>query len=116
MVDIIGIVLILQPIVTWLPLAFLTGYFAEMNEIQTASLIFTIHYLCLVVWEIIYDVVLAYFWYKLMSVIKDYIKLLEHRHLSSGIADYKHVDNIRKGTRNVGFFLKTIFFNIIIIN
>ncbi|RIA99654.1 hypothetical protein C1645_746818 [Glomus cerebriforme] len=113
-VDMIGIILFLLPIVTWLPLASLTGHFAELNDIKTANLYFTAHFLALVVWEIIYISVLAYFWYKLMSVIKSYIKVMEERHISSGTTDNgSYVESIKKSTRNITVPVMAIFFGLL---
>ncbi|RIA93896.1 hypothetical protein C1645_818757 [Glomus cerebriforme] len=101
LVDIIGIILFLQPIITWFPLAILTGRFAEMNDIETANFYFKLHYLAFVVWEIIYLMVLAYFYYKLMIVIRSYVKILEERYSSLGTIDNGHLENIKKGSRNI---------------
>jgi hypothetical protein len=99
-VDIIGILLFLLPI-GWYPLASLTGESADRNDIETANYYYSAHYIALVVWEIIYSTVLIYFWYKLMSVIKSYIKVIEDRHIHSGITNSSQVESIRKSARNV---------------
>ncbi|RIA91614.1 hypothetical protein C1645_821853 [Glomus cerebriforme] len=81
LVDMIGIILFFLAIITEVPLASLT-----------------------VVWQIIYLAALAYFYYKLMIVIKYYIKILEERYGSSGTTDDNddnQIEKVRKCTRNI---------------
>ena len=101
LVDTIGIVLFMLPICTWLPLAYLTGYFAEINNPGLANIFFTVHYLAFAVWGILYLMALICFWYKLKSVIEGYIKVLEERYVSSGAADKSCIECIKKGARDV---------------
>ncbi|RIA91613.1 hypothetical protein C1645_821852 [Glomus cerebriforme] len=102
LVDMIGIILFFLPIVAGVPLASLTGYFAEMNDIKMANLFFKLYYLFDVVWQMSYLVVLAYFYYKLMIVIRRYVKILEERG-SSDVVDDDQIEKVKKCTRNITF-------------
>lgn len=101
LVDIIGILLFLLPMVAWFPLSSLTGEYADRNDIEAANYYFAAKYIAIVIWEVIYSLVLIYFWYKLMSVIKSYIKVIEDRNISSGVTSSGQVQSIKKSARNV---------------
>ncbi|GET04276.1 hypothetical protein GLOIN_2v1573083 [Rhizophagus clarus] len=113
LVDIIGLILFSLPIFAWFPLASLTGESADMNDIEGANYYYRAHYLAFVAWEIIYVVVLVYFWYKLMSVIKSYIKVIEERHISSGISNGSQVQTIKKSARNITAPVIALFFGLL---
>ncbi|CAG8623415.1 15379_t:CDS:2 [Funneliformis caledonium] len=108
MVDIIGIILFIQPIISWLPLASITGYYAELNDIKMANILFMAYYLAYVLWEIAYIVILAYFWFKLMSIIKHHLKILEQHDPNS-----KQVRGIKQGTKNLTIPVMAIFFGLL---
>ncbi|CAI2163175.1 4164_t:CDS:2 [Funneliformis geosporum] len=109
MVDAIGIILFLQPIISWLPLASLTGHYAELNDIEMANTLFMAHYLAYVFWEIMYIMVLAYFWFRLMSVIKNHLMVLEQHD-----SNKKQVRGIKRGTKNLTIPVMAIFFGLLL--
>ncbi|CAG8507992.1 13390_t:CDS:2 [Funneliformis caledonium] len=82
--DIVGIVLFFEPLVTLIPLASIAGHYAGMNDVKLANTYYVAHYLA---WEIIYLTVLAYYWYKFTSMIKEHIKVLEEREALSNISN-----------------------------
>ncbi|RIA91618.1 hypothetical protein C1645_821859 [Glomus cerebriforme] len=101
LVDIIGIILSLLPMITGFLIAFLTGHFAEIDNIQMANLFFRLNYLFEIVWQISYLTTLAYLYYKLMIVIKYYVKILEGRRGTSEITDENQLKKAKKCTKNV---------------
>lgn len=101
------------PIVAWFPLASLTGDYADRNDIEAANYYYAAHYIAFVIWEVIYVLVLTYFWYKLMAVIKSYIKVIEDRHISSGITNNSQVESIKKSARNVIIVLYVYYISFI---
>ncbi|CAB4477501.1 hypothetical protein RhiirA5_496789 [Rhizophagus irregularis] len=109
LVDIIGILLFLLPIFAWFPLSSLTGEYADRNDIEAANYYFAAKYIAIVIWEVIYSLVLIYFWYKLMSVIKSYIKVIEDRNISSGVTSSGQVQSIKKSARNITTPVMAIF-------
>ena len=82
-------------------MAILTGHYVEMKDFRMANHLFAIRFLSFVAWQILYSLVVAYFWYKLMAVIKGYVKVLEERCVSSGTTDSSYVESIKRGTRSV---------------
>ncbi|RIA91612.1 hypothetical protein C1645_736983 [Glomus cerebriforme] len=77
LVDIIGIILFFLPMIVGFPIALLT------------------------VEQMIYLVVLAYFYYKLMIVINSYVKMLEERNISSSTIDDGQLEKVKKCTKNI---------------
>ncbi|CAG8537291.1 5801_t:CDS:2 [Funneliformis mosseae] len=111
-VDIVGILLFFEPLVTLIPLASLAGHYAEMNDVKLANTYYVAHYLAWVAWEITYLTVLAYYWYRLTSIIKEHIKVLEERE-ASGVASNSHIEHIKRGTRNLTIPVMAIVFGLL---
>ncbi|CAI2163177.1 4165_t:CDS:2 [Funneliformis geosporum] len=99
LVDIVGIILFFEPLVTLFPLAYLAGHYAEIDDLKMANAFYSAHYFAWVAWEITYLTVLAYYWYRLTSIIKKHIKVLEERE-STGVVSNNHIQSIKRGTRN----------------
>ncbi|CAB4397147.1 unnamed protein product [Rhizophagus irregularis] len=85
--DIIGFLLLISPISTLLPLAWITGHYVDINDLDKANSTRRIHNLVWVIWVMIFLISLIYNWYKLFIIIWNHIKALKRKEIVSGTSD-----------------------------
>ncbi|CAI2163179.1 1672_t:CDS:2 [Funneliformis geosporum] len=108
LVDIVGIILFFEPLITLFPLASLAGHYAEMNDIKMTNILYNTHYIAWAVWEITYITVLLYYWYRLTSIIKDHLKVLEEND-----SNRNQIKIIKRGTRKLTIPVMAIAFGLL---
>ncbi|GBC07113.1 hypothetical protein RclHR1_07260004 [Rhizophagus clarus] len=78
--DFIGILFIIHPYITFIPLVVLSGYYSDINDFDNAIRYFKAHYICWIVFAILYIILLSYLYYKLINVINCQIKNIENNY------------------------------------
>ncbi|GBC03649.1 hypothetical protein RclHR1_05230011 [Rhizophagus clarus] len=86
-VDILGFLLLILPISTLFPFAWMTGHYVDTNDLEKANSIRRIHNLIWVIWLLIFLISLIYNWYKLFIIIWNHIKELKRKEIVSGTSD-----------------------------
>jgi hypothetical protein len=76
--DIIGIIFIIHPYITFIPIVALSGYYSDINDFENARFYFKAHYICWTVIAILYIALLSYLYYRLIYVINYQIKNIKH--------------------------------------
>ncbi|CAG8516104.1 3624_t:CDS:2 [Ambispora leptoticha] len=99
--DIWGLILMFGPFSCCVPLAILTGYYADLNDIEKANKYFKIHYLVHSFWFGIYTLTIIIFWYMLNSVLNAHIKELKEK-------DWK-MKQAKRACRNVTNIVQGVF-------
>ncbi|CAG8455800.1 8940_t:CDS:2 [Paraglomus occultum] len=80
MLDIISVSVILGPLVSVLPIAYLTGHLADNNNFKSANNILKLQYFLIGIWDLGYTISTILVWYKLNNVLRDYSKSLREIH------------------------------------
>ncbi|KAF0526966.1 hypothetical protein F8M41_013847 [Gigaspora margarita] len=73
--DITCIFFVLLPILIFIPIAGLTGYFADIGDIKTANKLFMIQYLAWLIFGIFYVLVIITFWSRFIAILNDMANL-----------------------------------------
>ncbi|CAJ0750536.1 19529_t:CDS:1, partial [Entrophospora sp. SA101] len=66
--------LLIAPLTTLLPLAALTGHYADQNDLEMAMMFHRSHYFIWVVWGLVLLILIALSWFKLTSTVLKNIK------------------------------------------
>ncbi|CAG8588497.1 9244_t:CDS:2, partial [Acaulospora morrowiae] len=112
LVDVTGFFVLIAPVATMLPLAYLTGHYAD-RESAYALQLSNIHSFVWIVWVIIFLGSAIFFWYKLMVVIWDEINELKRKGESDGSDVQPRIITLRRAARNL--FLVKISLAIVVI-
>ncbi|RIB28294.1 hypothetical protein C2G38_1535398 [Gigaspora rosea] len=73
--DITCIFFVLLPILIFIPIAGLTGYFADIGDIKTANKLFMIQYLAWLIFGIFYVLIIITFWSRFIAILNDMANL-----------------------------------------
>ncbi|KAF0481622.1 hypothetical protein F8M41_023540 [Gigaspora margarita] len=129
-VDGIGFTLILGPFITMLPIAYLTGFYADNgapplsssgsylsetedsmitreNATLLANKYFKIHYLIWSAWGCFYVMIVVYFWYKLSLILRVHMRELKERQLSGDYDVEWKVKMIVRAIKNLSIIAAT---------
>ncbi|CAB4414516.1 unnamed protein product [Rhizophagus irregularis] len=99
--DIIGFLLLILPISTLLPLAWITGHYVDINDLDKANSTRRIHNLVWVIWVKIFLISLIYNWYKLFIIMES----LKRKEIVSGTSDMQWtVSTLRRAAIYVSDF------------
>ncbi|RIA83185.1 hypothetical protein C1645_834216 [Glomus cerebriforme] len=102
LIDIIGFSLMICPFISNIPLAIYTGYYADINEIEKAKFFFKIHYIMWSFWTFVFLMTLIIFWYKLISILNNHIKLIGNQRNNGIILDEKwKLEKLNKSAKNL---------------
>lgn len=90
------------PFISNIPLAIYTGYYADINEIEKANFFFKIHYIMWSFWTFVLLMTIIIFWYKLISILNNHIKIISNQRDNGIIFDEKwKVEKLKKSAKNV---------------
>ncbi|CAG8788858.1 16740_t:CDS:2, partial [Cetraspora pellucida] len=129
-IDSIGFTLIFGPFITMLPIAYLTGFYADRgapplsssgsflpetndsilireNATLLANKFFKIHYLIWSVWSCFYVIIVVYFWYKLCLILRVYMRELKERQRSGDYDVEWKLKMIARATKNLSVIAAT---------
>ncbi|GBB84655.1 hypothetical protein RclHR1_11220004 [Rhizophagus clarus] len=102
LIDIVGFSLMICPFISNIPLAIYTGHYADINEIEKANFFFKIHYIMWSFWTFVYLITLIIFWYKLITILNNHIKLINNRRDNGIIFDERwKVEKLKKSVKNL---------------
>ncbi|RIA94330.1 hypothetical protein C1645_760341 [Glomus cerebriforme] len=100
-VDIIGFILLIAPILTLLPFTWWAGHSVDTNNLEKARSIREVCIIIWVIWVMIFLISLIYNWYKLFIVIWHHIKELKRKEVS-GTSDMQWtVSTLRRAAINL---------------
>ncbi|CAJ0839787.1 17377_t:CDS:2 [Entrophospora sp. SA101] len=69
LIDLVCLFMMIIPIVAFISLAGITGYYADKMNLDTANKVFTIHNLIWIVWIIIYVVIMLIVWVRFIRIV-----------------------------------------------
>ncbi|PKK79681.1 hypothetical protein RhiirC2_842406 [Rhizophagus irregularis] len=102
LIDIVGFSLMICPFISNIPLAIYTGYYADINEIEKANFFFKIHYIMWSFWTFVLLMTIIIFWYKLISILNNHIKIISNQRDNGIIFDEKwKVEKLKKSAKNL---------------
>ncbi|CAJ0646168.1 15617_t:CDS:10 [Entrophospora sp. SA101] len=103
LIDALGFLLLIAPLTTLLPLAALTGHYADQNDLEMAMMFHRSHYFIWVVWGLVLLILIALSWFKLTSTVLKNIKESRKKEINGYISDVQCTSSTpKKAARNLG--------------
>nr|CAG8565796.1 15096_t:CDS:10 [Entrophospora candida] len=103
LIDALGFLLLIAPLTTLLPLAALTGHYADQNDLEMAMMFHRSHYFIWVVWGLVFLILIALSWFKLTSTVLKNIKESRKKEINGYISDVQCTSSTpKKAARNLG--------------
>ncbi|KAG9300950.1 hypothetical protein G9A89_005008 [Geosiphon pyriformis] len=107
LLDVWGSALIFGPFMCGVPLAALTGYYADQNDIRNANKFFKIHYLVWTGWSAAYVSTVIFFWYKLISILNNHMEELKQRNENGDRESKWKLARVKRAVRNLNMIVIT---------
>ncbi|CAG8497399.1 25712_t:CDS:2 [Dentiscutata erythropus] len=97
LIDIACIIITLLSLTLFITLAALTGYYAEIEDFETANKFFTSQNLAWFVWAIFYVIIMLYLWIRFIGLAWDNMSDLERSHVIKSTELQIKLDQLKRG-------------------
>ncbi|CAG8624836.1 24437_t:CDS:2, partial [Cetraspora pellucida] len=101
LIDIACIIITLLSLALFITLAALTGYYADIEDYETANKFFTSQNLVWPVWGSIYMIIMLYLWVKFVGVAWDNMSDLNRAHAIRSAELQTKFDQLKRGCKNL---------------